>query len=165
MARLVYACKFEVPSKSGFDEVLDVYGKWLARHYHDRHGLPEFSFDPAKAGQADRLPNHHTLSSTMNEADVGKAARIGWSFPDANDAGLRWLNDIRVGQFGDRCSVEHLISIKSVEYNVAPARFVFGSPRVVRDICARTPTYVGDMRFGPRPMYFIRRGWATLRPC
>ena len=72
--------------------------------------------------------------------------RIRWSFPDENDSGLRWANEVRVGQFGERCGVEHLISIESVEYSVSPARLLFGSPRAVRDICTKTPAYIGEMQ-------------------
>ena len=53
--------------------------------------------------------------------------------------------------------VEHLISIESVEYNVAPARLLFGSPRAIRDICGKTPTFIGDMQVKAMPY--------VLRPC
>jgi hypothetical protein len=140
MARLVYACRFEVPSKRGLAHVLASYRDWLAHHYRKRRRIDGFSFDPAQTIEAEGVPGGHALSSMVYEAEPGKAVRIRWSFPDDSDVGLRWSNDVRVGQFEDRCSVEHLISIESVEYNVAPARLLFGSPRVVREICARTPT-------------------------
>ena len=162
MARLVYACRFEVPSNSGLDEVVVTYRDWLVRHYKERGRIDDFSFDPAQTIEAEGVPDGHNLSSTVYEAEPGKAVRIRWSFPDDNDVGLRWSNDVRVGQFGDRCSVEHLISIESVEYNVAPARLLFGSPRVVRDICARTPTYVGDMQVRATPYVLQHDGLGDL---
>jgi hypothetical protein len=157
MARLVYACRFEVPSNSGLDEVVVTYRDWLVRHYRERRRIDGFSFDPAQTIEAENVPEGHYLSSTVYEAEPGKAVRIRWSFPDDNDVGLRWSNDVRVGQFGNRCSVEHMISIESVEYNVAPARLLFGSPRVIRDICAKTPTYIGEMQVQATP-YVLQQG-------
>jgi len=151
MARLVYACRFEVQAVDGLDKVVAAYREWLVGYYCKRHKSVGFSFDPCRTGDANSLPASHLLSSIVYEADAGKAIRVRWSFPDNNDVGLRWSNDIRIGQFAERCSVEHLISIESVQYSVSPARLQFGSPRVVREICAKTPTYVGNMRVRATP--------------
>ena len=37
---------------------------------------------------------------------------LQWAYPADADEGLEWRNDVRIGAFGDRCSVEHLISIE-----------------------------------------------------
>jgi hypothetical protein len=159
MPRLVYACRFEVPTKAGLDAVADAYQDWLARHYRERRGIAEFAFDPKQTSQALDLPEQHYLASTVYKSGAGTAVRIRWSYPDNNDAGLRWTNEIRIGQFGNRCSIEHLILIESVDYNVAPVRLLFGSPRVVRDICSKTPAYIGDMQVRATPYLLEKRGF------
>ena len=158
MARLVYACRFEVPAANGLDEVVAGYRDWLVGHYRRQRGIVNFSFEPAQSGVASILPNNHSLSSAVYEADGSKAVRIQWSFPDDDDAGLHWSNEIRVGEFDERASVEHLISIESVEYSVAPPRLQLGSPRVIRDICTKAPAYIGDMQVQATPYPLQQQG-------
>lgn len=162
VARLVYACRFEVLTTAGLDEVVIAYRDWVVDHYRDRRKIANFSFEVGQTGKVEFLPDRHGLSSSKFSTDAGNVASIRWSFPDENDAGLRWINDIRVGQFGDRCSVEHLISIESVDYNIAPARLMFGSPRVVREICSKTPAYVGDMEVLATPYALHQNGLENL---
>lgn len=162
MARLLYACRFEVPAAAGLDQVVAAYRDWLVGHYRDRRGIAKFSFEPSRSGEATDLPAKHSLLSTVYEADSGRAVRIRWSFPDDNDEGLSWSNEVRIGQFDDRCGVEHLIYIESVEYNVAPAKLLFGSPRVVRDICTKAPVFVGDMQIQAAPYVLQQDGLADL---
>lgn len=154
MTRLVYATRFDVEAEDGVSEVLSKYKDWIVGNYRNRRALPEFKFDPEVAGAPEGLPTGHLLSSSIFHDGDERAVRIRWSFPDDNDAGLRWANEMRVGQFGERCGVEHLISIESVEYSVAPTKLLFGSPRAVRDICTTSFAYVGQMqvRAAPYPL-------------
>ncbi|AQZ51950.1 hypothetical protein [Martelella mediterranea] len=156
MPRLVYASRFEVQTKAGMQEVLSSYRDWVVGHYRDWRNMPEFDFDPSSSEPLIDLPEGHELASALFQDGSERAVRIRWVLPHDQDAGLRWLNEIRVGQFNDRCGVEHLISIESVEYSVSPARLAFGSPRVVRDICSRSPAFVGDMQIQAEP-YIVRR--------
>ncbi|MBB4120140.1 hypothetical protein [Martelella radicis] len=156
MPRLVYASRFEVQTKAGMKEVLSGYRDWIVGHYRDWRSMPEFNFDPGSPEPVMALPKGHDLSSSLFQDGDERAVRIRWVLPHDQDTGLRWLNEIRIGQFGDRCGVEHLISIESVEYSVSPARLAFGSPRVVRDICSRSPAFVGDMQIQAEP-YTLRR--------
>lgn len=128
MARLVYACRFDVTAKDGIGSVLSTYTDWIVGHYRGRRELPDFNFEPESAGAPEGLPSRHSLSSSTYQYGDERVVRIRWSFPDDNDGGLRWANEVRVGQFGDRCGVEHLISIESVEYSVS-ARLI---PQLIR---------------------------------
>lgn len=156
MAQLIYACRFEIPGKDNLDAVYTSYQNWLTYHYKHRHSITNFQIVLTKTQEINDLPTNHALSTAIYSSDTGRATRVRWRFPDDRDSGLLWSNDIRIGQFEDRCSIEHLIFIDSVEYSVAPARLLLGSPRVVRDICARSPTYVGDMRIEAAP-YNLRQ--------
>lgn len=151
MTRLVYACRFDVASIDGSSSVLATYTDWIVRHYREWRQLSGFKFDPESSVANEEVPDGHLLSSSIYQDGEERVIRIRWSFPDDNDDGLRWANEVRVGQFCDRCGVEHLISIESVEYSVSPARLLFGSPRAVRDICTRTSATIGQMQVMATP--------------
>lgn len=151
MARLVYACRFDVAAHYGISNVLSTYRDWIVCHYRDRWELAEFDFDPEITGTSADVLESHSLSSSVYPDGEEWVVRIRWSFPDENDGGLRWANEVRVGQFDDRCGIEHLISLESVEYSVLPAKLLFGSPRAVRDICTKTPAYIGEMQIRAEP--------------
>ena len=162
MARLFYATRFDVAAEDGIASVLATYKDWMVEHYRSHRALPSFEFDPMAPGQPEGLPSGHSLTSSAYQDGDERVVRILWSFPDDADAGLRWVNDVRVGQFEDRCGVEHLISIESVEYSVAPAKLLFGSPRAIRDICARVPTYIGKMQVRAEPYALKQDGLGDL---
>lgn len=151
MSHLVYACRFEISSVQGLRKVASYYTDWIADRYHKDHHSLKFAFDFQNETVPKALPDDHLLKSTSYEVDTAKVYKLFWSIPDGEDSGLRWLNDIRLGQFGKDCVVEHLISVESVEFNIIPARFLVGSPRVVRDILAETATYFGDSKIGAAP--------------
>lgn len=147
MARVIYACRFEVPTSSGLTVVTSAYSSWISSHYRNRRKLPSFSLDIADTvAPVPEVPEGHFLSLENFVGTKGQARRINWSYPSDTDEGLAWRNEIRLGAFGDRCSVEHLVSIDSTEYRVAPAKFALGSPSVIRQLCADAAVQVGDMQ-------------------
>ncbi|WOI52216.1 hypothetical protein [Parvularcula sp. LCG005] len=162
MARLVYSCRFEVAAADGLEDVLATYKDWIVGHYRERRELPDFDFAPEVAGAPEELPKGHSLVSSVFEDSGERAVRMRWAYPDDTDVGLKWANEIRVGQFGDRCGVEHLISIESVEYSVAPAKLLFGSPRAVRDICTKASAYIGQMQVRAEPYALKQDGLDDL---
>lgn len=66
MARLVYACRFEVVAHDGIASVLSTYRDWIVRHYRERRGLTEFKFDPDVVSAHDDVPERHSLSSRVH---------------------------------------------------------------------------------------------------
>jgi hypothetical protein len=162
MTRLVYACRFDVAADDGIASVLSTYEDWIVRRYRDRLKRADFNFDPEVVGIHDDVPERHSLSSSIYQDADERVVRIRWSFPDDIDDGLRWANEVRVGQFGSRCGVEHLIYIESVEYSVSPARLLFGSPRAVRDICTKTPAFIGEMQVRAEPYALKQNGLNDL---
>lgn len=162
MARLVYACRFEVPSTSGTGLVLAAYSEWIERHYRTRRGVQEFACDLSPSGTIAALPNGHVLKRDHFEADLGQASVIEWSYPADNDDTLRWRNDIRIGGFDASCSVEHLIRIESIDYQVSPAQFALGSPSVIRRLCSDQSVYLGEMRVQATPYPLKQTGVADF---
>lgn len=157
MARLVYASRFEIPAGEGLNPASSEYGAWITDWYQDRMHLSKFAFEPGRTEAVANLPAAHSLSSRLYADENGSACHIQWEHPSQSFDGLRWTNDIRIGRFGERCVIEHQILVESVDYTVAPVRLLFGSPRVVRDICAKTTAYVGDMQLRASP-YPLRQG-------
>lgn len=143
-------------------DVLSTYRDWIVDSYRKKRTLAEFDLDPEFAGDVEGLPSSHALSSSVFHDGGEHAIRVNWSFPDDNDEGLRWANEVRVGQFGDRCGVEHLISIQSVDYRVSPAKLKFGSPRAIREICTKSSTFVGEMQVRAEPYDLVQDGLNDL---
>ena len=145
MARLVYACRFEIPAGENLDPASAEYRNWLVNHYRKRHRLSSFEFDPSQMLKPDGLPDDHNLSWKNYSCEKGSAFQILWSFPHHDDQGLHWFHDIRAGRFENRCSIEHQIQIKSVDYSISPARLHVGSPHVIRNLCAMSNSYIDEM--------------------
>jgi hypothetical protein len=53
-------------------------------------------------------------------------------------------------------SVEHLISIDSVDYRITPTRLTLGSPSVIRRLCSEAAVHIGDMRVIATPYPRLR---------
>jgi hypothetical protein len=145
MARLVYACRFDVPSKDGFAAVLAEYSNWIEQHYRSRRGISDFKYNLANTDAVLGLPEGHTIQRDYFVSKNGEVVRLGWAYPVDNDPTLEWRNEIRIGGLQDDCAVEHLISISSVEYSIIPARLSLGSPGVIRRLCSTASVEVGDM--------------------
>lgn len=77
--------------------------------------------------------------------------RLVWAYPSDADKGLEWRNEIRIGSFDDLCSVEHLISISSIDYRITPAHLALGSPGVIRYLCSENAVRIGDMHVKATP--------------
>lgn len=142
MALTVYACRFDVPGETAWDEaVRPEYERWVAERYGNAFGC-EMALDLESGEVAGALPEGHRLEVRRHEAD-GVAVELEWRFP--GERGLVWRNLARLAQLGDRCAVEHRVEIASAEYLVAPAGFALGAPKVIRDLC-RHDVLVGGMR-------------------
>ena len=151
MARLIYACRFETPTTAGLSPILSAYGKWIEGHYRERRGLADFKYDAGLDAPAAALPFGHVIRRDRFVSAKGDVVRLTWAYPADADEGLEWRNDVRAGAFGEVCSVEHLISISSVDYKIVPPRWALGSPSVIRQLCGDTAVQIGDMRVQATP--------------
>ena len=117
MARLVYACRFEVPGTEAWGSIVaPAYETWVNDRYSRAHGA-EIAIDMRGASVTGSLPPDHALSIDAYEAD-GVARRITWAFP--GDQGLIWTNTIRMASLAACCVVEHQVHLQSSDYLVAP---------------------------------------------
>ncbi len=158
MARLVYACRFDVPDSQSINPLAERYVDWITAHYQKRLKIDRFKFPTDASDGCEDLPPRHQLSSESFADEVGDVVRhIKWAVPHDTDHGLVWINDVRLGQVGSRAIIEHTIAIQSIEYRVEPVRLTLGSPRVVRELCTQGIVSIGDMRIQATP-YPVRSG-------
>jgi hypothetical protein len=143
--RLVYACRFEVPSADGASPLLAVYRDWIENHYRNRRGLKAFEYTLDAGAVPSGLPPEHTLNTERFVSGSAEVIQIEWAYPAERDPTLRWRNEVRIGSFEVACNVEHLIWIESIDYTVSPAQIVLGSPSVIRQLCSKTTVRIGDM--------------------
>jgi hypothetical protein len=150
MARLLYACLFDVETSS-FDGLHAAYRDWIENHYLKRRGLPNFKVDWEKVGTSHLEPlSDHRLTYKLFDGGAEKVGQIEWSFP-AEAPGLRWRNEVTIGGLGTRNCIEHLVSVESTDYQVSPASLPLGSPGVIRRLCTAHTVLVGEMRLRAEP--------------
>lgn len=154
MARIIYACRFEIPTSSGLNPVLAAYSKWIEGHYRQRRGLSSFSYDLSVDSPVPHVPPRHIILLDRFSGAKGDVVRLRWAYPSDADENLEWRNDIRIGAFGHVCSVEHLISIDWIDYRITPPQFMLGSPSVIRHLCSEAAVHIGEMlvKAAPYPL-------------
>ena len=150
MARLVYACRFEIEGLD-FDGLHDEYRNWIVRHYTKWRKLPDIDIDWARVAVSSLKPlAEHHLAYALYQNDEQKVGQIEWSYP-AETPGLRWRSEISIGSIAKRNSVEHLVSIVSTDYQISPANLALGSPSVIRKLCSTHAVRVGEMSLRAEP--------------
>ncbi len=161
MPRLVYACRFEVEAENAMASVLTEYRDWIRRHYQEKRGMPAFDVDLEGEPPTDLPPLHRLKFRRFGDAS-GTAFQLDWAVPADNDPGVLWRNEIRVGELGTRCNVEHLIWINSIEYSVTPFRLTLGSPSVIRRLCSANLVRIGEMQVRATPYPLNRAGFVDF---
>ena len=156
MARHVYACCFDIDTGVGISDVLSIYKRWISEHYRKQYNLSKFDFNPEASGVFDGVPEKHELSSINYQKNTDRAVRIRWSHPDSKDAGMRWTNEVRIGQFDNKCLIEHLIALESIEYNISPPKYQLGSPKVIRTLSSKYQPEIGAMKVKAEP-YILKK--------
>jgi hypothetical protein len=152
MARLIYACSFEIESIEGLPPILAAYNNWIVKHYRERRGVQSITLDLKGDEPIGLLPlPGHVLSRDRFLDDGSEVVRLQWAYPSENDEGLVWRNEVRIGAFDASCNVEHLIWIDSVEFKVAPPQISLGSPSIIRRLCSEHTARVGDMSVKAAP--------------
>lgn len=143
MARLVYACRFELPEAGALGYIVaPAYQDWIADRYAAAFDT-DVALDLLSGTVLGSLPPEHSVQVEKFET-TEVALRIDWAFP--GDHGLVWHNTVRMAELNDSCVVEHQVQLGSADYLVAPAFFSVGAPSVVRTICERNRVCVGDMQ-------------------
>jgi len=150
MGKTLYACRFELQQEMDIKGIQEAYSSWVTQHYKERYRLNDFLFNLG-SHDVPQIPNDHVLQASIYNSSNGAAFTLHWKFPDNNDRSLLWSNEVRAGCFEERCSVEHLISVESLEYKVAPVRLNVGSPRVIRDFCSERIVRIGAMQVKATP--------------
>jgi hypothetical protein len=142
MARIVYACRFDVPGDDTWERMVRPrYERWVTERYRQAFGTT-VNLDLGASEVVGELPLGHSLNVRRYQG-AGTAFELEWAFPGENE--LVWRNLVRMAQLTDRCAVEHRVEVASAEYLLVPAAYSVGAPAVVRTIC-QDYMLVGDMR-------------------
>lgn len=154
MARIVYACRFDIAT-SNRDSVIQSYFDWIAHTYATRykqHDI-EIAFQYDRPTEIEPLPGHK-VSYKNYHSDDKHVLEILWNHPSDLDNSLQWQNKVRLGFFQNLISLEHVITIDSIDYKVAPAPVILGAPSVIQSLCSKNVVQVGDMRILATPYKF-----------
>lgn len=158
MARLIYACRFDLQKSLGVETIIEQYEKWIEQHYSRKFKLNELILHlRASRDFTPFLPQHHHLESKVSSDGDRHVHAINWSFPSDHDPSLIWRNEVRVGLLETNVGLEHAIWLDSNDFLVAPARVEMGSPRIIRQICKNQTVHVGEMQIKATP-YEIKPG-------
>jgi hypothetical protein len=159
MSRLMYACRFDLPSGADADDAYARYRTWIEEHYRRRFRSTHSDFAlVASDGSTIALPEGHSLERDEPVTPSGTVRRFTWSVPSDNDASLVWRNRVRIGRFADNGAIEHTIWIDSEDFRISPVRLAMGSPRVVREICAERAVRIGEMELRATPYNLTSEG-------
>ncbi len=159
MARLIYACCFEIESDKGLIPILTSYNGWIAAHYKERRGIQTFDLDLRGHDPIGPPPvPGHAISRDRFVDDGAEAVRLQWSYPSENDESLVWRNEVRLGAFDGLCAVEHLIWIDSIDFKVAPPRISLGSPSIIRQLSSEHSARIGEMTVKAAPYHLTVHG-------
>jgi hypothetical protein len=160
MARLIYACSFEIECDEGLAPVLTAYSNWISAHYRERRGIQAFNLEELKGDvPIGSLPiAGHVISRDRFRDDGGEVVQLQWAYPSDKDEGLVWRNEVRIGVFDTRCAVEHLIWIDSVEFKIAPPGIQLGSPSIIRQLCSEYSAHIDEMRVQAAPHRLTAHG-------
>ena len=88
MARLVYACRFEIAESNSSNAVLKAYQEWIEHHYRERRHQKNFAFDLTNEAQPIDLPKNHQLTKERFATSEGEVIKIEWAFPNDIEPGL-----------------------------------------------------------------------------
>ena len=144
--RTVYACYLHLPPGTAdaiWNEVTDWVGEWYERNAVGARpptgwssgGMPAFTHGPIHFLEASLI--------RLEQPPSGPLRELRWRYPDAYDPSLVWSVDTVVYGSEEDVLFYLLLRIASDGYELLPAKFTLGSPRVIRNIVAR-----GDARIG-----------------
>lgn len=148
--RTVYACSLRFPGRAPATAIWDEVCSWIAGWYV--RNTPGLTLPQGWAGGgAGRLVPRagHALEASIlvvDGASSGPLREIHWMYPDGTDRSLLWSAEGAVFA-GDDTLVTLVLKIASVDFELLPARFQLGTPRIVRTLVGR-----GDARLGEHPI-------------
>ncbi len=149
--RTVYACSltFSLPIDAVWSEV----SAWITGWYGSKHPdvqLPA-GWDTDNAIHLTPAQRHSLeVSCSSSAASSEQLREVRWRYPDQYDPSLIWASDISVHEGGGEVSFTLALRLASFEFELLPARFELGTPRIVRTLVALGSARVGSQALLPQ---------------
>lgn len=145
--RTVYACSLSFPAP--IDTVWKEVAAWITGWYGKKAPglqLPK-GWDAGTTGVLEPVKGH-TLEVTSARSASGSAQlrEIRWRYPDQYDPSLIWASDLTV--YADTHEVLFTLALRiaSFDFELLPAKFELGTPRIVRTLVSRGDASVGTQK-------------------
>lgn len=144
--RPVYACSLDFPPTAA-DAIWAEIAAWV-NEWYDRKSLgakPPATW-PAGTTPVFTYGSAHSLEATRVElvGHEGPLREMRWNYPDQYDPSLVWSVDTTVFKSAEATRFSLVLRITSALYELLPAKYSLGSPRIVRTLVARGDARVGD---------------------
>jgi hypothetical protein len=143
--RTVYAASlsFPAPAESVWTEVCS----WVEQWYSRKAGAVPLPSDWRSGTNGTIAPlDRHSLELATHAGGAGLDGvlrEVRWRYPDQYDPSLIWASDVAVFETAEEVLFTLTLRIASFDFELLPAKFQLGNPRIVRKLVAR-----GDARIG-----------------
>lgn len=152
--RTVYACslRFATPIEPTWAEVT----AWISGWYANRKPAVVLPSGWELGTPAPLVPTQgHSLevTSSKSSSDDSELREVRWRYPDQYDPSLLWASDLAVYADSQEVLFTLALRIASFDFDLRPAKFELGTPRIVRSLVARGGAMVGSTQL---PQSFLR---------
>ena len=137
----------ETPSEC-FQRLIGVATSWVEQGYQRKWAIPlKLALDGAAVVPA---PDH-IVRCTAEEADSCKLVTIEWSHPGDPGSDLRWSTVCNFARSDRGIQLSLAVRLSSSNVVVKPLTFTVGRPRLLDDILAAFPCFVGKQPIPKSP--------------
>lgn len=145
--RTVYACSLRFPGNGSAEAIWDEVSTWVSGWYTRNAPGVTLPANWAKGGLGVLAPRHgHSLevsTLTVDGQGSGPLREVRWRYPDGMDASLVWSAEAAL-YAADDTILTLVLKIASLDFELLPARFQLGTPRIIRTLVGRGDAWVGD---------------------
>jgi len=156
--RTVYACSLDFPAltpNNTFDEIWDAVQAWVKEWYR-KNGITDTLNIDWQSHDSQETQPHPSHSVALHPIGISSEAiprlrQLTWRYPDSYDSTLKWTAEINL--FKGRGSVYFnlLLGILGSDFEIIPARYTLGNPRIVRDLAGRGDAHIDGIKICSRP--------------
>lgn len=145
--RTVYACSLSFPSP--IDSIWKEVESWVMGWYSFKHRGVQVAVDWGAGTSAALAPvPRHSLEVSCSRSSSGteQLREVRWRYPDQYDPSLIWASDLSAYEAGGETYFTLAVRIASFDFELLPARFELGTPRIVRTLVRRGDARVGQLQ-------------------
>ncbi len=154
-AKPVYGVQFQIkPEALSADQLLDSVqqdlGAWVRQWYQQWKSIDIDLPEPGKPLAP--LPSH-LIQVSEQRATSGEAVwKLIWRYPDNRDDTLFWETTALLALADGLVEFSLILKVGSAEFEIKPAQYWLGRPRIVRSLVEKYPCSLGDRLLHGGPM-------------